>query len=146
MPVTGRKPKPPGQARHRVQPVHDWTEVVDEPFTSGPKLPARRLEGRAWPTRTKAWWTAVSSMPHCVLWSPSDWQFAIDTALVAAEFHDGDVKSAVELRNREKVMGTTVDYRRDIRVRYVERVEEKAKAEGVTSLDEYRQLYGDSTG
>ena len=27
MPVTGRKPKPPGEAVHRGKPTHDWTEV-----------------------------------------------------------------------------------------------------------------------
>lgn len=81
-------------------------------------------------------------MPHCTLWHPSDWEFAIDTALIAAEFHDGVVKAATELRNREKVMGTTAEYRRDIRVRYVEPSEETVETAGVTSLDEYRDLYG----
>lgn len=142
MPVAGRKPKPQGQARHRVQPVHDWSEVPNVPFKGGPRLPAKRLEGKPWPARTKAWWAAVSSMPHCVLWSPSDWEFAIDTALIAAEFHDGKVTAATELRYREKVLGTTADFRRDIRVRYVDPTTEPVEAAGVTSLDEYRDLYG----
>lgn len=81
-------------------------------------------------------------MPHCVVWSPSDWQFAIDTALVAAEFHDGKVAAATELRNRERVLGTTADFRRDIRVRYIDPdAAERPEVAGVTSLDEYRDLY-----
>ncbi len=141
MPVAGRKPKPAGQARHRVQPVHDWSEVPNVPFEGGPDLPATRLGDRPWPGRTLDWWAAVSTMPHCVLWSPSDWQYAIDTALVAAEFHGGDTRAATELRNREKVLGTTADYRRDIRVRYVDPAAEVEKPAEVTSLDEYRHLY-----
>ena len=44
---------------------------------------------------------------------------------------------AAELRNREKVMGTTLDYRRDIRVRYVAPKAEPAK---VVRLDDYQDL------
>ncbi len=40
------------------------------------------------------------------------------TALVAAAFHGGDTRSAAELRQREKVLGTTMDSRRDLRIRY----------------------------
>ena len=114
MPVAGRKPKPDGQKRNRVKPVHDWVEVADVPF-AGRELPFDvTLE------RTRQWWAGVSSMPHCVLWSESDWQFAFDTALIAAEFHAGEAKLAGELRMREKVLGTTVDFRRDLRIRYVD--------------------------
>ncbi|HVM13619.1 MAG TPA: hypothetical protein VM287_04735 [Egibacteraceae bacterium] len=77
-------------------------------------------------------------MPHCRLWRDSDWQFALDTALIAAEFHMGDTRTATELRNREKVLGTTVDFRRDLRIRYVE-PDEGPTAE-VTRLDDYRDL------
>lgn len=117
MPVTGRKPK--DNPRNRNTPTYDWTEVRDIPFARGPRLPRYRLGGRAWPTQTKRWWKAVSTMPHCVLWGESDWSYAIDTAMIAAEFHDGERAAATELRHREKVMGTTVDTRRDLRIRYI---------------------------
>jgi hypothetical protein len=77
-------------------------------------------------------------MPHAVLWTEADWQFALDTAEVAAAFHDGDVKQAVELRQRERIMGTTLDARRDLRIRYVEAVEE-AERPGVTAIEHYRK-------
>jgi hypothetical protein len=46
-------------------------------------------------------------MPHGRLWIASDWQFALDTAIIAAEFHAGNMRLAGELRHLEKVTGTT---------------------------------------
>jgi hypothetical protein len=136
MPVAGRKPKPEGQRRNHHKPTHDWVEVPNVPFEGGPKLPRRK---GGWPAFTKRWWETVSAMPHCVLWAPADWQFALDTALIAAEFHEGGVRVATELRQREKVLGTTMDARRDLRIRYVE-VQGEVDDPGVTRLDDYRDL------
>ncbi len=135
MPVTGRKPKE--QKRHRVQPRHEWQEVEDVPFAGGPKLPAKLQDGRSWPKRTQEWWAVISSMPHCVLWDESDWQFALDTAIVAAAFHGGDLRQADVLLRREKVLGTTMDFRRDLRIRYVEPAIEAPA--GVSVMDDFRQ-------
>jgi hypothetical protein len=77
-------------------------------------------------------------MPHASLWTEADWQFALDTAEVAAAFHDGDTKMAVELRQREKILGTTLDARRDLRIRYVEPRPEEERA-GVTAIADYRR-------
>lgn len=145
MAVAGRKPKPDGQSRHRGKPVHDWTEVVDVAFVGGPKLPSKMPNGMPWSARTRKWWASVSSMPHCTLWSESDWSFALDTAFVAGIFHmQGSNVYATELRNREKVLGTTAEYRRDLRIRYVEPPSTGDPAEddpaGVTKLDDYRDL------
>jgi hypothetical protein len=149
MPVTGRKPKPDGQKRNRVQSPIDWAVVPNVPFDGGPRLP-RREQG--WPTLTKRWWSTVSSMPHCSLWSDADWQYAIDTAIVAAAFHGGDVRAAAELRYREKQLGTTFDARRDLRIRYVdpakadapEGAEDQAEeAPRVANLDDYRASLDD---
>lgn len=133
MPAAGRKPKPDGQKRNRVKPVHDWVEVIDVPFEG------RRLSFRA-RKRTAEWWAGVSTMPHCVLWSESDWQFALDTALLHAEFDRGEVKLAAELRMREKVMGTTMDARRDLRIRYVSPTDAgpQAGSAEVTDMAAYR--------
>ena len=142
MPVAGRKPKPQGQSRTRHKPTHEWIEVPNVPFP-GRDLPECRPDGRPWPEWTLRWWGVVSTMPHCVLWTESDWQFAADTALVAAEVHEGNSRLSTELRNREKVLGTTVDFRRDLRIRYVDPPEDDEGAEAqVTRLDDYRELYG----
>jgi hypothetical protein len=79
-------------------------------------------------------------MPHCVLWAGSDWEFAEMTAELVAEFHAGDLRLAVEIRNREKVLGTTADYRRDLRIRYVPAVAEAGGESNVTRLSDYRDL------
>lgn len=136
MPVAGRKPKPDGQKRHRNKPTYEWVEVVDVPFDGDRPEP-----DPGWPARTRAWWATVSTMPHCVLWKPSDWEFALDTAAVAAAFHGGDLKVAAELRARDKILGTTADARRDLRIRYVDAVVEESSA-NVTAIDEYRGMVG----
>jgi hypothetical protein len=140
MPVPGRKPKPDGQKRNRVKPTFEWAEVPDVPFSGGPNLPAK-WEGRPWPTRTKAWWAAVRTMPHCVLWTATDWQHAIDTAHIHAKFADGDVRVAAELGRREKLLGVTLDSRRDLRIRYVDPGAQVDEDEGtVTAIADYRAM------
>lgn len=139
MPARGRKPNEGAPVRHRVKPVHEWTEVEDLPFKGGPSLPKAEPGRPTWPTRTIAWWKAISTMPHCALWSVADWQFALDTAIVAAAFHNGDTKAATELRQREKVMGTTVDARRDLRIRYVPVGTHEATSAGVLAIEDYQQ-------
>jgi hypothetical protein len=136
MPAAGRKPNEGQPVRHRHKPTHEWTEVEAVPFEGAPKLP-KPDPGRSWPSATVRWWKAISRMPHCVLWDESDWIFALNTALVAAAFHGGDIKAATELRQREKVMGTTVDSRRDLRIRYIEPAADKA--EDIPNIADYRR-------
>lgn len=145
MAVPGRKPKDDEQKRHRNKPTHAWTEVPDLPFDGPvPRLPTRR---GGWSARAKRKWKAWSSMPHCRLWATTDWEFAIDSLEIAERFYDGESARAVELRNREKQMGTTADYRRDLRIRYVDpdaldRQDEDEEA-SVTNISDYRDLYAD---
>lgn len=138
MPVGGRKPKPDGQAVNRNKPTHEWTEVPDVPFGSPVKLPKLRPNGSPWSASTKRWWDTISTMPHCSLWSPSDWAFAEHTARLVAAFDDGELKHATEIRNRERVLGTTADYRRDLRIRYVD--PKPTAPTAVTNLDDYRDI------
>lgn len=155
MTIPGRKPKTDGSgkstARHRNKPTFQWTEVPNVPFTGGPKLPpaSQLLNARRWPPRTRAWWKAVSAMPHCLLWGPSDWQYAIDAALIAAEFHEGELRAAAPLERRERVMGTTLEYRRDLRIRYIDPPsgdDEAGDGAEVSRLDDYRGVYDDDGG
>lgn len=139
MPLPGSKPNEGQPIRHRVKPRHDWIEVDRRTHRGGPHLPAKQSTGRAWPDATKRWWGVIRRMPHASLWTEADWQFALDTAEVAAAFHEGDTKMAVELRQREKIMGTTLDARRDLRIRYVEATEGKSDDEAVLDMDAYRR-------
>lgn len=116
MPVAGRKQVDPGKRRNRMPHVHEWTDVPNVPFKKAPKfhlLPSLNEQ-------TQRWWKAVSTMPHCVLWTKTDWQFAMDTALLHHGVVLGDTPRAAEVRQREKIMGTTHDFRRDLRIRYVD--------------------------
>jgi len=147
MAIAGRKPADrPTVTRHK--PTVDWTEVAAVPYTGPkPELPTSRQvmtpkgELQEFPIepRTRVWWEAISSMPHCILWQDSDWQFAVDTAMVHADACHGKTTAMAELRMREKVMGTTVDARRDLRIRYVEPEPETPAIAPVASLDDRRQ-------
>lgn len=114
MAIRGPKPKDDNEKVTRHDLSHGWVDVPDVPFAGDkPKLPGR-------PTKaTRDWWEAVSSMPHCVLWRPEDWQFALGAALLHMAFVRGDMAAEPKLREREKVMSTTLAYRRDNRIRYV---------------------------
>ena len=145
MAITGRPPKPPGTAVTRHASSTTWTEIPDRPYRGPvPALP-QRVPGFecAWPRRTRSVWAAWSRMPHCVLWSPADWQFALDTITVAALFHEtAEPKYAAELRAREKVMGTTLDSRQSLRIRYVApEVKPKVKVQdNVSYIERYTKL------
>lgn len=103
----------------------DWTDVPAVAYTgASPDLP--RLPGRKkWSELTLQWWDQVRAMPHCGLWEPTDWTFAIETALLKEmfwrQYDDGEAKStmATEIRRREAAMGTTAEARRQLRIRYV---------------------------
>jgi hypothetical protein len=228
--VPGRKQKPPDQRRNRMPHVHEWTEVLNVPFTKAPSLPKNpprpptltppppqrplgrpgldlweRVWSRAtrepnadqlqqlceqvderqalrvrvlesgewrerhglrmldqqvaagllaladqqdepqplgWPAATKRWWRSVSRLPHAALWSEADWQFALDTACLVASFHLGDHRMASEIRQRERIMGTTRDARRDLRIRYVEPGDPDplTKDPTVTAMEQYRRV------
>lgn len=133
---------------HRNKPAVNWTDVVNVPYEGPrPELPeTREVINKAGdvsvypiPESTKDWWDAVTRMPHCVLWSPSDWAFCADTALVHAQAVTGVISAMAELRMREKILGTTFDARRDLRIRYVDPEDEPKALAPVDSLDDRRQ-------
>ncbi|MEU5950338.1 hypothetical protein ABZ793_33010 [Micromonospora sp. NPDC047465] len=158
MGVAGRKPKDDrSQVRHRNPATHDWHEVENTPYSGDvPSLPTRMVRVKdedgawqtkrgTWPAATRRWWATISVMPHCRLWTPSDWQFALDSAEEHARWTEG-TGAASEVRIREKLLGVTLDSRRDLRIRYVEPKTAPAAAGegagGVVKLDDYRDMYG----
>lgn len=145
----GPAPKP---SRHGHSPTADWTEVPDVPY-SGPSPELPRLPRRAkWNDLVVHWWEQVRHMPHCSLWGPTDWAFAVETALMKhwfwTAFADGVLQSttATEIRRREDQLGTTKEALRKLRIRYVAPQESTddvpvapAEVSGtVTSLDSRR--------
>lgn len=143
MAVRGQRPKAPGVAVTRHRRLHDWCEVEDTPNRDGPRLPARRRNGKPWPAHVRARWNAWRAMPHTVLWIGADWEFALDTAELAALAAEDDAPAALfaELRARERVLGTTRDARVGQRIRYVPPADPDRDGGGsVAVLDSYRDL------
>jgi hypothetical protein len=66
--------------------------------------------------------------------------FAEHTARLVAAFDAGELRLATEIRNREKLLGTTADFRRDLRIRYVPAEAAAEDRVKVTRLDDYRDL------
>lgn len=137
MAIVGRKPKSDAERRNPTPARHEWIEVEDVAFASAPALGGRPA------AEVRRWWDAVSTMPHCVIWTRADWQFAMDTAVVAAAFYKGNVKAAGELRQREKIMGTTMDARRDLRIRYVPKTEDEERGPTVLDFEAYKDSLSD---
>lgn len=115
---------------NRNQPTVEWVEVENVPYTSQkgkPKIAPTRIamvDGEPteveWTTDALQWWKVVSTMPHCVLWTPSEWQFAKATMVLADNAFRGDTRAFGELRQREAKLGTTREARQALRIRYIE--------------------------
>jgi hypothetical protein len=145
MSLPGRKPAE--RSVNRTPSKIDWIEVENVPYSGPvPELPLSRtyinpkgeIQEVPIETRTRNWYEAITKMPHCVLWQPSDWQFCLDTAMVHASAAHGSVTAMAELRQREKIMGTTVEARRDLKIRYIEPQILEVVAAPVAQLDDRR--------
>ncbi|WP_156213126.1 hypothetical protein [Lentzea aerocolonigenes] len=140
MAITGRPPSE--NPRNRNAKSYDWTTVENVPWTgTSPDLPSRGRQ--RWHVETRAWWEAVRRMPHCRLWTDTDWRFAIETARLVDDFWRGELNRAPELRLRSAKLGLTHEDRLKLRIRYVDPVDESATSAAdpaaVTRLDERRK-------
>ena len=94
MALAGRPPS--NNPRNRNAKTYDWSPVENTPYDGqSPDLPARNGRQR-WHRETLAWWDAVRRMPHCRLWTDTDWRFAIETAVLVDEFWRGEPARAAE--------------------------------------------------
>jgi hypothetical protein len=153
MGAPGAKPKEDrSQVVHRAR-VHEFTEVIDVPYPNPPALLPRASGGESswaeagvipgddWPPATQHWWGVISRMPHCVLWTDADWEFAQATAEVHARFAEGwKGYTGAELRQREKLLGVFLDARRDLRIKYVPAPTDQPLPADVPRLSDYRAL------
>lgn len=124
MAIAGRTPK---AVKHGRTPLStEWKDIPDLPYDGPtPDLPALPRRQK-WREPVVDWWDEIRVMPHCRLWGATDWRFAIETARMKQQFwlelEDGEMKTtlATEIRRREDQMGTTVEARRKLRIRYVD--------------------------
>jgi hypothetical protein len=69
-----------------------------------PTLP----EAISWPAATQVWFDTWRTSQHTDSWTPEQWQFLFDTALVhAAVWGQGNFQMLGELRLRSEKMGLT---------------------------------------
>lgn len=116
MPLAGRPPS--DNPRNRNAKTYEWSPVPNTPYDGpSPDLPPKGGRQR-WHRETLAWWQAVRRMPHCRLWTATDWRFAIETAVLVEEFWRGEVARAAELRLRAAKLGLTHEDRLKLRIRY----------------------------
>lgn len=151
MPVRGRPPKDDGAKVNRVPMQHQWTDVEDKPFVPPNGYKTCPVQGA--PAATRRWWAAISTMPHCVLWGAGEWAFAEMTAVLHAKAITSG-QGGKEVRDRERVMGTTDDARRALRIRYktpgtepqpvlaATEDEEREEPPAPIDLDERRRMLG----
>lgn len=132
----------PAQSASKIgrTPNAGWTEVPNTPFDGDrPALESWLPDPLP---QVATWWSSVSVMPHCRLWSEADWLYALDTALHKQACYSGDASVAqwTEARRREDQMGTTVEARRKLGIRYVDppAVDVEPNVSAVASLDDRR--------
>jgi hypothetical protein len=159
MPVPGAIPKDDrSQVRTRHKPVADWVDVENVPFEGAPPLRDRATGGISvmetgaanspdWPQATLDWWRDISRMPHAAHWTDSEWRYAMDTAEIHARTMEAwRGYTGASLLPREKQMGVTADFRRGLRIRYVDPKDKSdddetaAGGANVVQMNAYRDL------
>lgn len=141
--IPGSTPKPERQNQRERAPGIDYIDVPDVPYKGAPPLPT----DTDWLIPTQNWWGRISRMPHCVLWTDGDWEFALTTARMFDKFILGVNSMAPSLMRRERAMGVTHEARRDMRIRYVDpnalpatEEDDEREPDNVSALNDYRRM------
>ena len=73
-----------------------------------------------WPERTREWWRMWRESPLTSDYTQTDWDFLLDTAFIHAQFWQGDMKLASELRLRVAKFGATPEDRARLRIQFAQ--------------------------
>lgn len=126
-------PKPDGtKMKNSRAPKSDRLEVTGEVL--GPDLPL----GLEWPAQTRAWWHSWRTSAMAQRFTPVDWDFLMDTALLHAKMWLGDTSVAAELRLRVSKLGATDEDRKRLRIDLSK--DEKPAQGGVPGAGAYGHL------
>lgn len=93
-----------------------------------------------WPTVTVRWWSMWRDSPLSSGFTFNDWSFLMDTALIHAEFWEGNTKLAPELRLREAKFGATPEDRARLRITFAQA--EEAETKTVARRANSRERFG----
>jgi len=128
-------PAPKGRKHGRTPNASgEWREVADVPFTGAPPMPKPPGRGK-WHPMVEAWWETTSTMPHCVLWRPEDWQKVFELLYEKQRYYrtaDEEKKTAqlTEIRRQEDALGIGDAARQKLRIRYVQKTEPGLAGDG----------------
>lgn len=121
--MAGRGPAPKA---HRTRDTDDKRRQAEQhTLTDDGELRGPELPDLDWPERTRAWWDGMRRSPLAKTFSGTDWDFLLDTAVLHAEFWDGNLSVAAELRLRVSKFGVTPEDRARLRLQ----IEEPAPAQ-----------------
>jgi hypothetical protein len=110
--MAGPPPKPADQRRRQNKDPHPTTSVAADGVQRGPDLP----DDREWPERTRAWWETWRSSAQSQTFTPTDWDFLLDTAVFHAAVWEGTLTAGPELRLRMSKFGATQEDRMRLRL------------------------------
>jgi len=131
----GRPPSGKPLQRERAQRAKDstYTTVLDMGETYGEPLP--EVEGLTWHKQTLKWWESWRRNPLAQTFTPVEWAYLHDTALLHSHMWSGDARLAGEIRLRVSQFGATTADRERLRLR----VEVPPQGEPVTTMDTQRR-------
>lgn len=109
----GPAPKDPEKRRRRNLDTIPGTEIAPDDQVRGPELPY----DMDWPVPTRRWWDTWRKSPQAQTFTPTDWDFLLDTAMLHAMLWSGNAKAASELRLRVAKFGATPEDRARLRMR-----------------------------
>jgi hypothetical protein len=143
----GPAPKPAGRrARANKDPLGVTVLPACEP-SEAPDLPDFHIEkdGQlvdfSWSPLTKQWWKTWCESPQASLFTSTDWQELLTTAIIANRFYRGDMTVAGELRLRVAKFGATPEDRARLRIVFADADEKEAKrAPGTSARERYGKL------
>lgn len=128
----GPAPKDPTKRRRRNAAAVPTTKVVDDGQLRGPELP----DGPDWPAQTHRWWETWRHSPQAQTLTATDWDFLLDTAVLHAQFWNGETNVAGELRLRVAKFGATPEDRARLRLQ----VEQPTATESTKQASRYSHL------
>lgn len=114
--MAGRGPAPkatplarPNDERRKMQ---RFEQIRADGQLRGPDLP----EDVSWHPMTVKWWQTWRLSAQALTFTPTDWDFLLDTALLHTSFWDGTASAGSELRIRVAKFGATVEDRLRLRI------------------------------
>lgn len=113
----GPAPKDPAKRRRRNADPKPTTTVASDGDVRGPELPEGVLDDESWHPRTVQWWNTWRKSAQSQMFTDTDWDFLLDTALMHHTMWSKQRwEFAAELRLRAAKFGATPEDRMRLRM------------------------------